>query len=90
MTSLIQRFWNHHVIRVLRLVLADTCIALIILGSLEVIFWGSKRIEFLGYPTDRLAYFERVHFCSALSCFALFSVNLVIRMGREIFREGFK
>jgi hypothetical protein len=88
--SLIQRFWEHRVVRVFRLVAADTCIGLVIIEALQIVFWELKRLEYAGYPAERLDYFERIHFCSTLCCFGLYSVNLVIRLAVEVYREGYK
>ena len=87
MTSLIERLWNHSSVRFARTVAKDLWKSIQIIGSLEIVWWLLKRVEFMGYPAERLNYFERVHFCSALASFVLISVAFVIKLGRTAFKE---
>lgn len=79
--------WNHKLIWFARSVISDLFLCAMILLSLEAIWWLLKQIEFMGYPAERLAYFEKVHFCSSLSAFILVSTGFVIKFAIGLYRE---
>jgi len=82
--------WNHEAIRFFRTVAIDLWRSACILLSLEIIWWLLKQMEFSGFPAERLAYFERVHFCSSLSAFTLVSVTFLLKLAAGLYGRPHK
>ena len=79
--------WNHTSIRFVRAVVLDLSKFATILLSLEIVWWMLKRMELMGYPPDRLAYFEKVHFVSSLAAWGLLSLTFVVKLALGLYRD---
>ena len=77
--------WNHEVGRFARNVVIDVSKGAVILLSLDVMFWILKQIQSSGYPADRVAYFEKVHFCSSLAAFGLLACAFVFKLATGLY-----
>ena len=80
--------WDHDVVRFLRSLARDLVKTAAILIGLEVIWQLIKWMELSGYPSERLEYFERVHFCAALAAVFLLSLAFLVKLAVGLFREA--
>jgi hypothetical protein len=86
--TILDSVWNHSVVRFARSVFKDLVRFVIILLSLEVFWMILRRMELSGYPSDQLDYFEKVHFCTSLIAFVMFSLVFLIKLAAGLYRQG--
>jgi len=79
--------WNHDAIRFGRSVVRDLAKSAIVLLSLQALWLLIKRMELSGYPSDRLEYFDRVHFCIGLSAVTLIGINFIVKLAIGFYIE---
>ena len=78
--------WDHDVVFFARGVVRDLAKFAILLMGLEFFWILLRQMELTGYPTERLAYFDKLHFCGTWLAVLILTITFLIKLVADLYK----